>query len=98
MAICEICGKEMLERVSCKIGICNCDGKSYPRIRFGAEKRFQDVFGEADYCPDCLTPFGSFHHFGCGMEECPVCEEAIYGDCECHLFFPDLEEMDERSK
>ena len=38
MAICKICGGEMLERVGCKIGICNCNGKSYPRIIFGAEK------------------------------------------------------------
>ena len=38
MAICKICGGEMLEHVGCKIGICNCNGKSYPRIIFGAEK------------------------------------------------------------
>ena len=37
MAICKICGGEMLEHVGCKIGICNCNGKSYPRIIFGAE-------------------------------------------------------------
>ena len=93
MAICEICGGEMLERVGCKIGICDCNGKSYPRIRFGAEKRFEDVFGEEDSCPDCLAPFGSFHHFGCDIEECPVCGEAIYGDCKCDLVFPDLEDL-----
>ena len=52
MAICKICGGEMLEHVGCKIGICNCNGKSYPRIIFGAEKRFEDVCGEAIY-GDC---------------------------------------------
>ena len=98
MAICKICGGEMLEHVGCKIGICNCNGKSYPRIIFGAEKRFEDVFGEDDICPDCFAPFGSFHHLGCEIEECPVCGEAIYGDCECQLILPDLADMEEMLK
>ena len=87
----------MLNRVGCKVGICDCNGKSYPRIRFGTEKRFEGVFGDDDCCPDCLAPFESFHHFGCDIEECPVCREAIYGDCECHLVFPDLEGMGEKT-
>ena len=86
MAICKICGGEMLEHVGCKIGICNCNGKSYPRIIFGAEKRFEDVFVEDD------------HHLGCDIEECPVCGEAIYGDCECQLILPDLADMEEMLK
>ena len=32
MASCEICGEEMLNRVGCTVGICDCNGKSYPRI------------------------------------------------------------------
>ena len=69
-----------------------------PRIIFGAEKRFEDVFGEDDICPDCFAPFGSFHHLGCDIEECPVCGEAIYGDCECQLILPDLADMEEMLK
>lgn len=60
MASCEICGEEMLNRVGCKVGICDCNGKSYPRIRFGTEKRFEGVFGDDDCCPDCLAPLRVF--------------------------------------
>lgn len=92
MAVCKICGGEMLGHIGCKIGTCTCKGKSYPRIKFGAEKDLEACFGEDDICPDCFAPYGSFHHYGCDMEECPVCGEAVYGDCSCDLIYPDLEE------
>lgn len=37
-------------------------------------------------------------HLGCDIEECPVCGEAIYGDCECQLILPDLADMEEMLK
>lgn len=93
MAVCEICSGEMLEHVGCKVGTCTCKGKSYARIKFGYEKGMETYYGDGDICPDCFAPFGNFHHYGCDMEECPVCGETIYGDCPCELVFSDLEEM-----
>lgn len=92
MARCKICDGEMLEHVGCKIETCKCEGIVYPRIKFGAEEEHEGFFGAGDICPDCFAPFGSFHHYACDMEVCPVCGNIIYGNCKCDLSFSDLKD------
>ncbi|MBO1695244.1 hypothetical protein [[Clostridium] symbiosum] len=96
MAICKICGGEMLNYVGCKVGIIKYKGKEYPRVKFGEETGPYALFGEGDHCCDCYAPFGSFHHYGCDREECPICGEIIYGACDCDFVVPDLEECSGR--
>lgn len=55
MAVCDICGGEMLEHVGCKVGTCICKGKSYARIKFGCEKGMGTYYGDGDICPDCFV-------------------------------------------
>lgn len=55
MAVCDICGGEMLEHVGCKVETCICKGKSYARIKFGCEKGMGTYYGDGDICPDCFV-------------------------------------------
>lgn len=60
------------------------DGMSYPRIPWGAEKRFGEVETKPDeLCHDCLAEPGMLHIFNCDMEECPKCgNQALSCPCE----------------
>lgn len=82
MAICEFCGKEMLGASSCIESYIVINGKKYLPIPY--KKKRNMVFGEKETrCPECHVQEGGFHHVGCGLEICPVCQNHwIY--CRCH--------------
>ena len=68
MAVCRVCGGEMLNHVSCypKLRI---NGVVYDRIKFGSESRYKKT--EDEYCNDCGCKIGDYHHFECDIEEDP---------------------------
>jgi hypothetical protein len=75
MAICEVCGKEMLNHVSCIGKYIEIEGVKYPRIRY--------ELGATRPCHDCACKGGDLHHWGCDMERCPKCgQQLISCDCE----------------
>ena len=72
MAICKYCNREMLEHITCHPKII-IGGKEYKRI----SARFQD--SARNYCGDCSCDITDYHHFGCDMERCPVCNGQMLG-------------------
>ena len=64
MAVCEVCSRDMLLRVSCRDRV--------DAIRYGSEPG-SDSDTLPAYCHDCFVPLGGFHHAGCDMEACPEC-------------------------
>src|SRR5437868_11423390 len=65
-AICEECGQNMLEAVSCTLTTYVIDGTTYPRVA---------ATGDGGRCHDCgiINVPGFFHHPGCDVERCPRC-------------------------
>lgn len=90
MSICKLCGQEMLEANGCTCEKIRYNGKTYDRIRFGEEfDMYAGAVGEEERCPDCGTKAGRFHHFGCDIENCPVCHGQMLGDCHLDEFITD---------
>lgn len=71
MAICKFCGKEMKDDIntSCfpKIKI---SGKVYDRKFYGHPL---ERFDTSVPCHDCNCKKGEYHHYGCDVEKCPIC-------------------------
>lgn len=78
MAICKICFKEMTDKVSCLKTPITYAGIDYEPIRYGYERHIH----ESEFCHDCSTPKGGYHHSGCDVEECPKCHQQFIG-CDC---------------
>lgn len=80
MAICEYCGKEMLDNVGCSCEKIEYDLIMYNRIKAGDKN---DWVRPGEVCHDCGAPYGTYHHPGCDMERCPRCgHQLISCDCE----------------
>lgn len=90
MAICKLCGQEMTSADGCKCGKIIYDRKIYNRIRFGEEfDTYAGAVGEKERCPDCGVKAGAFHHFGCDVENCPVCHGQMLDNCHLDEFVID---------
>ena len=66
--ICRYCHKDIGEVNGCSAKYLIYDSKVYTRST--------EHFGEKDgRCNDCNSKHGMFHHFGCDVERCAVCNE-----------------------
>lgn len=89
MAICQDCGKEMLEVESCV----------YPELKLGNTTVLRDTsyYDSNSRCHDCgiVNKPGNIHHLGCDMERCPICGGQLIS-CGCweKLGFSQLEALE----
>ena len=79
MAKCDYCKKEMLKAKSCTFSRIKINGRIYKRMATDEEGN-----DEGFKCHDCgiIMNQGNYHHFGCDIEECPVCKTQIIS-CNC---------------
>ncbi|HYC83023.1 MAG TPA: hypothetical protein VEB60_00535 [Candidatus Paceibacterota bacterium] len=93
MARCEQCLQQFHQADACTWQHVEIEGQVYGRegtYAFG--KRFeQAVNADKDRCDDCGVLAGSVHHFGCTLERCPRCGEAL-ATCACDEVYPRYEE------
>ena len=83
---CEICRKEIAPRDGCEIFNVYCNDRSYDRVKAGYEKLYAGSDTTDDVtCPSCNVGMGQYHHWGCNVEECPLCRAPII-DCNCDVY------------
>lgn len=59
------------------------NGKKYERIKAGDETLYGDIdISHGVTCSNCNAGIGQYHHWGCWVEECPVCLDDIK-ECDC---------------
>ena len=91
MAVCEQCGGEMMEQISCLSDPISARGELFEPIRWGRER--ENRRRAVDFaCRDCSTPPGGVHHPGCCVEQCPACLGQALG---CPCFGDPDEDLDE---
>lgn len=72
----QVCG---YETVSCLESRIDIDGNIYPRSKY-------HLGGENGRCYDCGIKYGGIHHYGCHVEQCPVCLDRII-NCDCNVTY-----------
>lgn len=80
-AVCEYCGKVMLDGKGCipSVYIDRISGNKVPAYKFGEEPGCENV---TDPCGDCGCEPGYYHHVSCDIEKCPVCGgQALLRSC-----------------
>lgn len=81
--LCEICKKDMITSNGCSVDTISINGKIYGRVKFGDEyEGLKEEKPEELRCRDCGVKIGEYHHWKCGIEKCPVCNEQLIG-CNC---------------
>ena len=70
MSKCTICGKEMLRASGCSIRHVFCNGRKYPRMKYGEE----GWGSPGERCPDCGAKMYQKLTRG-NKKYCPACEE-----------------------
>ncbi len=76
MVECGICEQEMKEVKSCTSQFVKIGGRWHLRNN--------TYYDDGPRCHDCniVNGFPNYHHLGCDMERCPVCQEQAIG-CDC---------------
>lgn len=78
--ICQACGKAYPGSHRCEVAQVTLNQKGCQRIKYGSPR---EGFGPAlANCVCCGVMPGSFHHWECGLEICPICETRLIV-CEC---------------
>jgi hypothetical protein len=82
--ICEACHQQMQPNNGCSVSHITIDGKKCRRIKAGDEHHAANADTTDDVtCPECNVGMGQYHHWECGVEECPVCRGYLqHCDCE----------------
>jgi len=78
--VCTHCNQRMMPGKSCiKIPIYSM-GKLYNTIPYGQDNSMlSDMHVN---CPGCGVRYGGYHHPGCYVEKCPVCDKQLFV-CDC---------------
>jgi ribosomal protein S27E len=77
---CRICRKPLLENTGCIAStFVTRNKREYMPVKYGDE---QLLYNYLQYCPDCGTALGQYHHTNCIIEECPVCARTL-NNCTC---------------
>lgn len=94
MAVCRFCDQEMVVALSCSVQAMHQNHVRYPLVPYGSEVRYERVRDrdgiEFPYppdpprCGDCGVRLGAFHHLGCDVAECPICDGQLIS-CGCHF-------------
>lgn len=72
MCICDVCGQEMLDGLSCVSDPVAIGERTIHRIPYKPYR--QPKKGQQPVpCGDCGVPAGGFHHPGCDLETCANC-------------------------
>ncbi len=94
MVICNDCKQEISDpnTEGCTAKYIEISGKTYKRIPYGKEQRFELDEDEMlpDRCGECGVKLKKFHHSGCDIEECPKCHCQLLA-CRCQSSVPFLE-------
>lgn len=88
-AVCRWCEREMRTTSSCTVTVLHCGGTPTAMIPWGRERRRP----ASSRCHDCGVLPGGFHHLGCDIQRCPMCDERMIS-CGCRF---DEDEEDDLS-
>lgn len=80
MAKCSLCHQDMLITDGCSLKTLTLNGIKHLRYIVGEK----DYLQEGNRCGDCGAKYGSFHHLGCDIEQCPVCNNQLIS-CDCEF-------------
>ena len=80
-AICELCGRDMLESKGCAVSKIHVAGKVYKRIPVGGQGDFLEGSPADARCHDCGALMGHYHRWGCDCERCPACGRQLISCC-----------------
>lgn len=85
MPVCSVCNNEMTLKISCDPSPVTLKKgrKVFSRIKYGDEGEDWGA-AEGRPCGDCECPPGGYHHLGCDIERCPVCNGQLLS-CSCAL-------------
>ena len=79
--ICTYCKRDITKSDGCDIYPVICHGVEYEQIKVGDENDYYENQPGA-VCEDCKATYGNYHHPGCDLERCPVCERQLL-TCGC---------------
>ena len=91
-ALCRCCDQTMSPKVECLLSYIIIRGRKYrkyrkyERVKAGDSSNIPNA-GENYLCHDCNVGEGQYHHMGCVMELCPLCNGQLH-ICNCYYFVP----------
>jgi hypothetical protein len=80
---CSVCRRPIRDGVGCVGPEPGPNKVVQGRVVRRAARPKGDIFELSNYCPDCGAAIGQFHHLGCDLEACPLCQGQLYF-CDCH--------------